>query len=187
MGKFVIAGLDPSLSNFGMVKGALDLHSGTLSDMIIALSESPPIKAKKAIRQNTLDLQRARLHYKAMTVFLSNVNMVCIEIPVGSQSARSMASYGICVGILSSIGKPIIQVTPAEVKIAATNSKTASKELMIDWATNKYPDLPWLTNTRKGVKTYANKNEHIADALAAIYAGVRTDEFEQARSLLITN
>lgn len=67
-----------------------------------------------------------------------DVNMVVVEVPVGSQSARSMASYGICIGILASITKPMIQVTPTEVKMATVGSKTASKQDMIDWATSAY-------------------------------------------------
>ncbi|WP_218958956.1 RuvC family protein [Salinimonas marina] len=117
-----------------------------------------------------------------MTQFLLGVNLAFVEIPVGSQSARAMASYGICVGLLASIQIPIIQVTPAEVKIAATGSKTATKNEMIHWAVSQYSDADWLTTRRGGQDVVTNKNEHLADAVAAVHAGVKTDTFQQLLS-----
>ena len=122
--------------------------------------------------------------YKALSTFLVAVDMVFVEIPVGSQSARSMASYGVCIGVLASINKPLIQVTPAEVKFIATGNKNASKAAMIDWVINKYPTADWFKKTRKEVTTFTAKNEHLADAVACIHAGVKTDEFMQARAIL---
>lgn len=178
MAKIVIAGLDPSLQNFGMVKGVLDLNSGTLSNLQLLLNETKPDNKNKQVRKNSQDLERARSHFRAIREFLLDVDLVCVEIPVGSQSARSMASYGVCIGLLASIEIPLIQVTPTEVKMAATGSKTASKTDMISWAFDQYPDAPWLVRTVKGVKEPVAKNEHLADGLAAIYAGVKTDEFK---------
>lgn len=185
MTNIIIAGLDPSLSNFGMVKGSLDIEDGSFelfNTMVIAKTE--PIKGKKVVRKNSEDLHRARTLFNTMTEFLKDVDMVCVEIPVGSQSARAMASYGICIGVIASIKCSMIQVTPAEVKIAATGNKTASKADMIKWATESFPQAHWLTRKVNGELTYTNANEHLADALAAIHAGVVTDEFEQARVMI---
>jgi hypothetical protein len=126
----------------------------------------------------SLDLKRAEVLYTNLHEALRGVDLVCVEIPVGSQSARAMASYGMCIGIIASIKQPLIQVTPTEVKQAATRSKTATKAEMIKWATDTYPDAPWLTVRRKGALEYVAKNEHLADALAAIHAGVKTDQFK---------
>lgn len=177
-----IAGIDPSLSNFGLVKGHLSVNKDTtqlvLTDMQLVQSEADK-KSAKSVRKNSDDLRRAQTLCKATKAFIEDVDLVFVEVPVGSQSARSMASYGICIGILGSVTKPIIQVTPAEVKIAATGSKTASKMNMIDWAMNLYPSLPWLFQKRHGVLTPVNKNEHLADSIGAVHAGIRTDEFAQ--------
>ncbi len=180
MSYLTVAGLDPSLSNFGMVKGLLDLNDGVLHKLNMELAKTAPLKGKKKVRKNSEDLGRARILYNAMTAFLKGVDMVFIEIPVGSQTARAMCSYGVCIGIIASIGIPMIQVTPAEVKIVATGDKTASKADMIDWATNSYPKADWLVRKVNGEPVLTNANEHLADALAAVYAGVRTDEFQQA-------
>ena len=99
-----------------------------------------------------------------------------VEVPVGSQSARAMASYGVCIGLLAALSdKPLIEVTPTEVKLAAVGSKTASKQEMISWASDLYPHLNWIKS--RGKSELADKNEHIADAIGAIHAGILTDEF----------
>ena len=182
----LIAGIDPSLNNFGMAKGTLILEGDRpagfdLSHLELAQSQSDK-KTQKVVRKNSDDLQRAKTLHDALHSFIADVDLVMVEVPVGSQSARSMASYGICIGILSSIHKPMIQVTPTEVKLAACGSKTASKAEMIDWATNHFPDAPWLVHTVKGERVIGNKNEHLADAVGAIVAGVKTDTFNQLLS-----
>jgi len=175
MGTLKIGGLDPSLNNFGMIKGLVTLDDAQFHAASGQLTEAPPTKDKKAIRKNSDDLFRARKHQAAMTEFFRDVDIICVEIPVGSQSARAMASYGICIGIISSIGKPLIQVTPAEVKMVSVGSKTASKKEMIEWAAAKHPNLNWYSRKNGDL---LNKNEHLADAVAAIHAGMLTDEFK---------
>jgi Holliday junction resolvasome RuvABC endonuclease subunit len=180
-----VAGLDPSLRNFGMVKGDLDLTTGQLVLKEILLAETETDSAnKKTVRKNSDDLNRAVKLQRAMKEFLADMDMACIEIPVGSQSARSMASYGICIGIISSIEIPLIQVTPKEVKVAVTNNATASKAQMIEWATKTYPYVDWLTTKRKGENVWVAKNEHLADAAASIHAAAKTDEFARMRAVL---
>ena len=178
--KLQVVGLDPSMSNFGMVKGFLDLDEGTLTLTDRHIEVTKPNKAdKKVVRKNSDDLNRAVASYTALTKFLKGVDLVFVEIPVGSQSARAMASYGMCIGVLSSITLPMIQVTPGEVKKAATGKKTASKDEMILWATDEYPELDWYTKKQKGETTFTGANEHVADAIGAIHAGILTQEFKQ--------
>lgn len=178
-----IAGIDPSLNNFGLSKGTLVFEGSNpvdfqLEDLLLQESKADKTN-KKVVRKNSDDLERARKLHQAMQAFIADVDLVMVEVPVGSQSARSMASYGICIGILSSVDKPMIQVTPTEVKLAACGTKTASKAEMIDWATNQFPDANWLRHKSKGEMVLGNKNEHLADSVAAIIAGVNTDTFKQ--------
>lgn len=178
MAYITIAGCDPSMNNFGFCKGKIDLDSGVFSLEKILLSQAPPESKNKSVRKNSQDLSRARIHTEATRAFLKDVDVVCVEIPVGSQSARAMASYGICIGVLASIDTPMVQVTPTEVKMVATGTKTASKKDMINWANTLYPEADWLTKKVHGVITLVDKNEHIADAIAAMHAGVKTDQFK---------
>lgn len=186
MSNIVLAGLDPSMSNFGMVKGKYDLDTGEFELTHLKLAETKSDSKNKSVRKNSQDLERARTLCKAMHEFTEGANLVCVEIPVGSQSARAMASYGMCIGILASLDIPLIQVTPTEVKLAATGNKTATKQEMIDWATQFFPDADWIKRTVKGKTTYVAKNEHLADALAAIGAGIETEQFAQIEAVLKT-
>lgn len=182
-----IVGFDPSMSNFGCIAAKLNLNTGILTNVIPHLIEAPPEPKSKQVRQNSMDLNRARHLFENMTSFIAQhkPDVICVEIPVGSQSARAMASYGMCIGLLASIDTPLIQVTPAEVKLRAAGSKTTTKAQMIEWATATYPEASWATVKRKGVIEYTAKNEHLADALGAIYAGVKTDEFKQMRAIYL--
>jgi len=168
----IILGIDPSLNNFGFAFGEYYIESNTYDIKHIGLSESPP-STDKRIRKNSDDLERIRNHRDCLAPFVKQADVVFVEIPVGSQSARAMASYGLCVGYLSCILQPLIQVMPSEVKLAACGKKTASKKDMITWATHKFPDLDWF----RGKGGFGNKNEHIADSIGAIAAGIKTDDF----------
>jgi hypothetical protein len=182
-----VAGLDPSMRNFGMVKGELDIISSSFFPDEIELIKTNTGKDTKTVRKNSDDLRRASEMYTKMSTFLEDVSLVFVEIPVGSQSARAMASYGMCIGVLASIqGKGLIQVTPTEVKLAACNKKTATKKEMIAWATNKYPSINWFTRKLHGVQEITGANEHIADAIAAVHAGMKTNQFIQLINLLTT-
>ena len=96
---------------------------------------------------------------------------------------RAMASYGICVGVLGALrgqGIPFFEMTPTEVKLAGFGKKTASKQEMITWAINEHPDAGWPTYTEKGkVRITESKAEHMADAVAAIHAGIASTPFKQ--------
>jgi hypothetical protein len=179
-----VIGIDISLSNLGIVKAELDPAALTIKVEELHLIETAPAEksVKKVTRQNSLDLERAILLYEALQEHCQGHAMAFAEVPVGSQSARAMASYGICVGVLASVPIPMIQVTPTEVKLAGFGERTATKEEMIYWAAKKHPEAKWLTQTRKGELHVLNKNEHLADACAAIHAGIKTNDFKRAIS-----
>jgi Holliday junction resolvasome RuvABC endonuclease subunit len=180
---FTVVGLDPSLSNFGAVKIELTLN---LSDnakvesfkyLTMGLSETVPDKSKGR-RKNEEDLARAKLHKDFLKDILKDTDFVFIEMPVGSQTARAMASYGICIGLCAWIEVPIFILSPAELKMAACGTKTASKAEMTSWATKALPDADWMYHSSTG-KPLA-KNEHTADALAAIVAGIQSTTFKKS-------
>ncbi len=180
--KITVVGLDPSMNNFGIVIAKLDLETLELSDLNLVLSQ-PNHELGKTVRVNSKDLATAKQHWETLQELIPDNALVFAEIPVGSQSSRAMASYGMCIGLIASIPNTVIQVTPTEVKLAAVGNKTATKAEMIQWATNKYLSANWLTTKRKGVESFTDKNEHLADAVAAIHAGLNTHEFKTARQL----
>ena len=185
--KLNVVGQDPSLRHWGLSKGVYDTESKVLTITEILVIE-PTLSKGKQVRQNSLDLESAKQLCEGAGKAAEGADAVFIEIPVGSQSARAMASYGICVGVvgsLRSLGVPIFEVSPTEVKIAGPGFVNASKQDMINWAMNKHPEAVWPTYVQKGrVLVSSAKAEHQADATAAIYAGIASNTFQQLLPLL---
>jgi Holliday junction resolvasome RuvABC endonuclease subunit len=190
MNKISIAGMDPSMSNFGVVRALIDLDTlfVEVTSMEVVQTTPEADKAKrKVVRKNSEDLDRACLLHAGAVKHASEVQLVFAEVPVGSQSSRAMASYGMSLGVLAAVSAlvPIIQVTPTEVKVAATGIKTATKGEMIEAMMTKYPNAPWPTRMSKGVRVpIAGECEHLADALAAIEAGMKTEEFRTTLAMM---
>lgn len=178
-----VIGIDPSLNNMGFAKARVNTETYKIEVIDLILAETAPDKkSAKVVRKNSDDLARAKLLHDALQRETAGCSFAFVEIPVGSQSSRAMASYGICIGVLASCKLPLIQVTPTEVKLAGYGTKTATKQDMINWAVKKYPNANWLTRKLKGEIVLMNDNEHLADAVAAIEAGISTDQFMRSLS-----
>ena len=180
-----VVGFDPSLRNFGFSRARIDIgtYSITPSDLFLSVTESKS-KVAKVVRANSHTLNRARQHYKHMIDFAKGARLAFVEVPVGSQSASGAMSNGVCFGLIAACPIPVIEVTPTEAKLAATGSKIASKAKMIEWASELYPNLPWIRTKRGGIMVPTLANEHLADSLATIHAGVATEQFAQLTSLM---
>lgn len=179
-----VVGLDPSLRNWGIANATLHLNSSQTPTIEVNHLNvvSPVLAANKQVRKNSQDLERAKQLSEGTLKAIQGAQAIFVEVPVGSKSARSMASYGICVGILGalrSLGIPFFEVSPLEVKMASFGKKTASKKEMIDWAIHQHPDANWPTHTKNGQTVVTTGSaEHMADAIAAIYAGVASTSFQ---------
>ncbi|WP_252512798.1 hypothetical protein [Acinetobacter brisouii] len=192
--KVKVLGVDPSFRNFGMVVAELDIETKQFEilNMEIAKTEEEKESRLKAVkvggkttlkkvkerpkdtRKNADDLRRAKILHDALQYHAKDAYFAIAEIPVGSQDARAMASYGVCLGVLASLSIPLVQVTPTEVKLAGTNNENATKDEMIKAAVKEHPNAPWLTRKLKGETLYKNENEHLADATFTIKAGLQT-------------
>lgn len=186
-------GFDPSLSNWGYASGQYFTDTDTLDIRSVGLF-SPEIPKGKQVRQNSKDLERAEQLCSSVLSLVKNTSphAIFIEVPVGSQSSRAMASYGICIGIIAALRAETscstFEVTPAEVKIAAVGSKNATKQQMIEWATETYHTADyWPMMTRGGITSVvAGKAEHMADAIGAIHAGLyKSSEFGKYLNTII--
>jgi Holliday junction resolvasome RuvABC endonuclease subunit len=178
--------MDPSLRNWGLAIGTYDLASKQLQIDDLQIVQ-PVVETAKQVRQNSKDIHTANQLYSHVLPLLETADTIFVEVPIGSQSARAMASYGVCVGILGSIQHlhPFIEVTPTEVKLAGAGHKSASKQEMIQWAREKHPEAPWPTYLHKGSMVVSEaKAEHMADAVAAIYAGLNSKSFQQTLPLI---
>lgn len=168
-----LVGMDPSLRNWGVA--IADYEPVT---QLMHLREvgtlCPILSTGKQVRQNSLDIESAYQLYQGAVKACQGAHAIFVECPVGSKSARAMASYGLCAGVLGALRAnhlPFFEVTATEVKLAGAGTKTASKDDMIQWAKDKHPNAPWAHSLAKA--------EHQADALAVIYAGLASNPFRQ--------
>ena len=177
-----VAGFDPSFTNWGIAEGQLDLDTGYLENVRLGIVSTEKGRAKQ-VRTNSDDLQRCEeLARKALEVG-RRCKAIFVEVPVGSQNASGMKAYGVVCGILGTLraeGIQIIEVTPTEVKKTFTGNKNATKEQMIAQAVQLYPDANFPMHRGQ----IASKAEHVADALAAIHAGVSTPIFQNLLRIL---
>lgn len=190
MNKIRVCGFDPSMRNWGMAVADLDLRSGLLDVPTLSIIQ-PRDEKSKQVRKNSKDLALAKQLFEGAYDTAKSCKVVFVEVPVGSQSARAMASYGVCVGVLGSLaglGITIIEVSPEENKKALTGIKHASKEAMISAAMAEYPTANWPRQERNGA-TFKKGDlkaeaEHVADAIGAIHAGCATPTFQTLLKLL---
>ena len=185
-----VVGMDPALRNWGLAMATFTAFP-TLIHVDKLMLTQPVLSKGKQVRQNSLDLESAHQLFKGAMEAVKGAQAVFVEVPVGSQSARAMASYGVCVGVLGALramGIPFFEVTPTEVKLAGPGKKTATKEEMIAWAMARHPEASWPTYTEHGqAKVSEAKAEHLADAVAAIYAGIACNPFQQMLPFLAAN
>lgn len=182
MAKIRVVGIDAAFANMGLALASIDVDSMEVSvdDLILVTTEG---QDRKMVRKNSDDLRRAIQLHTGLKNACSSRSFAIAEVPTGSQSARASWSLGIAVGVLAACPIPLIQVTPTEVKVATVGTKTASKEQMIEFAMREHPKAPWKMRKVRGELRPTNDNEHLADAVGCVYAGLKTDQFAQAVSL----
>ena len=181
-----VLGMDPSFRNWGLAEGSLDLETGMLYDLNLTVVETE-VDDRKQVRQNSKDLIASEQLAKTIFQIARKAKIVFAEIPVGSQSAAAMKGYGVCVGIMGVLkaqGIQIIEVSPTEVKQVFTGNKNATKEQMISTALQWYPEANFPRERGKATGKVIAKAEHVADAIAAIHAGVSTPVFSNLIQLL---
>ncbi len=198
--KIKVVGIDPALSNLGIAIGEIDLDYPTalhITDLKLAQTADGKIekfmrttngkvKKKRVMPKGKTvgsdDVRRARILSMALREAVKDADLVFAEVPIGSQSARAMVSYGISVGLIGSVAKPLIQVSPSDVKLAGCNEATATKQEMIEAAISLFPDAPWIRSKQKrnGAYPITGENEHLADACFIIKAGMQTETFAEA-------
>ena len=179
--KIKIVGFDPSMSNWGICKATLDIETleFTVDDLILVETES---ESKKGVIKQSDDLRRAKIVQEGMLEACADASLAISEIPFCNPAGYAGANFnsGLVTGVLASCPLPLIQVFPGEVKMKATGVRSATKGEMIDWAMNRFPNAPWKMRKLKGKMVPTNANEHLADAVASINAGLDSQQLKQA-------
>lgn len=180
-----VIGLDGSLANFGIA--IAQVETGTweiLSVSSLVLSKTAKSQDKKVKRSDD-DFLRFKQHWQEV-VEIGNahaVEYIFGEIPSGAQDARAAFAFGGVTAMLAGLAyfnKNVITVTPSEVKVAATGVKHADKEDIINSMYATFPDADWLVSKKPNAmniktadgKYLTNANEHLADAIGIILAGL---------------
>lgn len=179
-----ILGSDPSLTSWGLALVEVDVDTLEMKPLAIDCITTEKSK-NKTIRASSDKLLRARKLSHEYAAWEKKANLNAAEIPSGAQSANAAYAFGLVVGVISGHSKPLIEVTPTEVKKTVTGYNTASKEEMVEWATDLFPDLPWKPG-KAYLGKYAKVNEHMADALAIVYTAARTETFRTAATMMRT-
>lgn len=155
-----VLSVDASLNNVGLALAEINgKQVSVLKIELISLKREGKHKSKA-------DTERVKIISTKLRDYCKGVDLVLAELPSGSMSANASWSLGVSLGMVGSLDKPIIWVSPLEVKKVV--HKKATKREMIDWATTKFPDLDWIRYRGRIV----NSNEHSADAIAVIYAAL---------------
>lgn len=187
MGKILIAGLDGSLRNFGVATAWLDLDTLKLDIHQLTIIKTS-ISNDKKVRSSSDYLRRSLEIKNGVHPALKGVTTAFYEVPSGGQDYKSVMGFGIVIGTYAGLPVPGCEVSPYETKLAAVGTRTASKEEMIAWAFEKYPTAPWRLY-EKGGKSWSkgdphSDNEHVADAVAIMEAGIKTPSFQQTLAIL---
>lgn len=182
MRKIIAMGLDGSIQNFGIAVCEIDLDSKTIL-RVEHLLLSKTKKDGKAKRAED-DFKRFATHYYQIRgmIWDYGVEYIFGEIPAGAKDARAAFAFGGVTAILGvlSYDKHVTTVTPREVKIAATGLPHADKDDIIAAMYDAFPDANWILSKRSNAmdiqtlegEYLTNDNEHLADALGIILAGM---------------
>jgi Holliday junction resolvasome RuvABC endonuclease subunit len=179
----MVAGLDGSLRNFGIARMWLDTVTLDLSVQDLILIKTEKSKDKQ-VRRSSDYLSAAIALKEGCQKAMLGVTTAFYEVPAGGQDYNAVMGFGIVIGTYASLAVPGAEVSPGETKKAAVGTKTASKQEMIEWAMEKFPEAPWRTRKLKGEIVPTNDNEHLADAVAIVHAGIMTPSFKQTLAIL---
>lgn len=171
-----ILGVDPSMRHFGYASATYE-NDGIFVHNIWQQDTKPKPKDYKGYK-NVWDLEQAgKLALSFHNSLILNPDIIMVEMPVGSQSAAAMCSYGVCLGVVA-LAKlreiPVVIVRAKDVKLLATGNPHAEKKEVIEEANRLYPHLNW--NKRKSGEILLT-NEHMADAVWTIRQGCLSNQF----------
>lgn len=180
-------GIDAAFANMGFAQVVLTMVEGHVDILCQDLRlVHTTADDKKVVRKSSIELSRARELHDALLQQCDGMTLAFAEVPSGSQSASAARSLGIAVGVLAACPIPLIEVSPMEVKDVITGGnrkRKVSKAEIIASCVKMWPHAPWLRLGGKPGERILNDNEHLADALVTIRAGIATPEFKRLMAI----
>ena len=191
MNKLMVLGIDPGLALTGFAVAEVNV----ITRAIAKVREVGVLKTEKnhhrTVRKTSDDLARAQLQANRLRELIEKhrIDVIACEMATTTPYTLPTFSFGVMIGIVAALAKPVIEVLPGEVKIAAAGSRNATKQDIIRWAVQMTgrQKLDWPTSTRRNQLSLLYRGasitlaaEHPADALAAIQAALATEQFRLA-------
>jgi Holliday junction resolvasome RuvABC endonuclease subunit len=194
MSGIIIIGIDPGLKSTGFAAAEVDVAASSISRVLEVGTVSTERKVTRDTRKTSDDLRRAKIQYDELEKICDRhrPSALAIELCTTTPYTLSTFSFGVMVGVVAGLGIPTIEVLPHELKRAVTGHKRATKADVISWAIEKtqLDGLKWPTSQRSNKLglTYNGRHvslaaEHPADALAAIEAALRTEQYRLAMQM----
>ena len=167
----VIVGIDLALVTTG-VTTIMRKQDGGLLAVAATLVSTKKADKKENLYAAVDDIQRAALLYKGIMaeLELSRPVLVAVEVPSGSQRARTAKTNGIATGVIASIREalpevPFLWLHENQVKQALLGRHKASKDEIAAAVLERIPDLQEFLD-----EVARTKREHLTDAAAAVLA-----------------
>lgn len=179
--KLKIVGMDPSLRNWGLAIGELSLPDLELKITKVLTIHPDKFEKTKGGRKSTSDIFTAQSLFNNLVDHVVDADIVIAETPIGGRDAKAAFGYAVCVTLVGMLNlclkNKVLEVSPFDVKNVV--KKNATKLEMIDWAVAQHFEVPWKYRTVKGANKLVLKDaEHVADAIASIYASASKPDFK---------
>ena len=171
--------IDPSLRNTAVVYGELQ---GDIIKLKGSYIHQNTKDKSKQVRASSDLIVRGRGLIKQVNAWVDVYapDIIFAETPSGSQSFKGAIAYGVSCMLIATLKPAPIEVTPQEVK-KVLGKGVISKDMIINYVDKKYPNfLP----RKKNGAINKSEAEHIADAVVAAEAGLKTTQFLQVKILL---
>ena len=194
MSSLTVLGIDPGFASTGFAIADVSLVSCRIAKVhAIGISKTEPTKLRK-IRKTSDDLARARQHAGLLRGLVDQyaVDVIAYEMASTTPYTLPNFSFGVMMGIVATLNRPIIEVLNYEVKQAATGDRNATKADVIRWAVGitGRQKIDWPTSGKKNTVNLIYRGRHVtlaaehpADALAAIQAAIGTEQFHLASAM----
>lgn len=158
-----IVGFDPSLRAWGISHMTYNNTTGLELKSVGVINTKKEKNSKLSVALQ--DLNACKILIEGINNNLNNIDIIVIELPIGSQSSAAMKSYSICIALsayASTHNIPTLFVSPFDVKKVVGKTNT-TKHAIVDWVNNKHPNI---------LSKQLYKSNHEADATVAVYAAL---------------
>ena len=158
-----IISFDPSLRNWGIAHMTYSNTTGLDLKSVDVITTEKEKNSKVSVALQ--DLNACKILISGINNHLADIDIIVIELPIGSQSSAAMKSYGICIALsayASQLGIKTLYVSPFDVKKVVGKTNT-TKHAIVDWVNLKHPNI---------LSKQLYKSNHEADATVAVYAAL---------------